>query len=138
MGGVIFFPLWTLEDGSNIIRLFPLHCTVISNNETVTQYFPYSVCAILSITSCTLAIIEITKFENRMLQLKLGALNSLVTTIAIVLSTYFIINLIEKYNSGGQYGIAVWIMVVALLGNMIAGRLIRRDEKLVNESERLR
>jgi hypothetical protein len=38
----------------------------------------------------------------------------------------------------GQYGFGFYAMVVSLLANMIANRLVRKDEMLVQSSNRMR
>ncbi|NJN43252.1 MAG: DUF4293 domain-containing protein [Flammeovirgaceae bacterium] len=38
----------------------------------------------------------------------------------------------------GEYGLAFWLPAVAMVSNLIANRFIRKDEKLVRDSERIR
>ncbi|NJN43253.1 MAG: DUF4293 domain-containing protein, partial [Flammeovirgaceae bacterium] len=50
--------------------------------------YPFAITALLAIAAATLAIIEIRRFDNRMLQIKLGTLNSLFmagTLVAMVI-----------------------------------------------------
>ncbi|MEJ0055447.1 MAG: DUF4293 family protein [Bacteroidota bacterium] len=49
----IFFPVWTVVDGSAEKMLFPLHYTVKSGDVRDALYFPYSLCAILAIAAAT-------------------------------------------------------------------------------------
>jgi hypothetical protein len=134
----IFFPVWTVVDGSSQKMLFPLHYTVKSGDVRDALYFPYSVCAILLIAAATIAVIEIGKFENRLLQLKLAALNSLLMAGAIGSSVYFATRLIKANQLAGEYGLGLWLPAVAMISNMIANRFIRKDEKLVRDSDRIR
>ena len=134
----IFLPIWTNRDASGDTHvLYALHYTVIQNEERTTLYFPYSLTAIFAIASATVAFVEIGKYKNRMLQMKMGALNSLFLVATIGLALYFASQLFKIYPTG-QYGLGMWLPGVAVLCNLFANRFIRRDEKLVRDSDRLR
>jgi glucan phosphoethanolaminetransferase (alkaline phosphatase superfamily) len=134
----IFLPIWTNQDaGGKTHVLYALHYTVIENDDRVTTYMPYSFTAIFAIASATLAFIEIGKYKNRMLQMKLGALNSLFLVATIGAALYFASQLIKAHQDG-QYGLGMWLPGMAVLCNLLANRFIRRDEKLVRDSDRLR
>jgi hypothetical protein len=83
-------------------------------------------------------VMEIGKFENRLLQLKLGALNSILMAATIGSGVYFATRLIRTNQLAGDYGLGLWLPAVAMISNVIANRFIRRDEKLVRDSDRLR
>lgn len=135
---MIFFPAWTAMDNGVEKMLYPLHYTVKENGIRNTTYFPYALSAILAVAAATMAVIEIGKFENRMLQIKLGALNSLVMAGSLGVVVYYATTLIKSNQLAGNYGMALWLPAVAMVSNMIANRFIRRDEKLVRDSERIR
>src|SRR4051812_14723876 len=74
----IFIPIWVYQDlAGDKHELYALHYTIKHEAQRNTQYFPYSLTAILSIAAATIAFISLRSFKNRMLQMKLGALNSL-------------------------------------------------------------
>jgi hypothetical protein len=134
----IFFPLWVYQDPSGQTHeLYPFHYSIKQNGEPVIQYFPYTTTAILIIAAATLAFIEIGKYRNRMLQMKLGALNSLFMAGAIAFAVYFSNQLFNKFH-GGVYGLGLWLPGIAVICNLLSNRFIRRDEKLVRDSGRLR
>lgn len=134
----IFYPLWTFQNTSGQIHeLYPLHYTVKENGERTTQYFPYSVTAMLMAAALTLTLIEIGKYRNRLLQMKLGALNSLFMLGVVGSSVYFSNHFFKEFH-GGAYGLGLWLPGVAVICNLIANRFIRKDEKLVRDSGRLR
>jgi hypothetical protein len=134
----IFLPIWTNKDASGKTHvLYALHYTAIENDTRITSYMPYSLTAIFAVASVTIAFIEIGKFKNRMLQMKLGALNSLFLVATIGSGLYFASQMMKTYQ-GGQYGLGMWLPGVAVLCNLLSNRFIRRDEKLVRDSERLR
>lgn len=134
-----FFPIWMHETIGQSHRLFALHYSIIgqSGEMITTEYFPYSITAMLAVASITLAIIEIGKYRNRILQMKLGALNSLFLAGTIAAAFIFSNNLTEEFQ-GGQFGLGLWLPGVAVLSNLLANRFIRKDEKLVRDSNRLR
>jgi len=134
----IFLPIWVTNetDGDRHV-LYAMHYSIIENGNQSTIYFPYSLTAVFAIASITVALIEIGKFKNRMLQMKLGALNSLFLVGTIGCAVYFASDLMKAFQ-GGDYGLGLWLPGVAVLANLLANRFIRKDEKLVRDSERLR
>jgi len=135
----ILFPIWSHETIGQTHKLFALHYSIIgqSGEMITTQYMPYSLTAIAAIASITISIIEIGKYKDRMLQMKLGALNSLLLA-GTVASAFIFSNQLAKEFQGGQLGLGLWLPGVAVICNLLANRFIRRDEKLVRDSNRLR
>jgi hypothetical protein len=134
----IFFPVWVGTDNEVEKLLFPLHYTIKSGDARNTIYFPYCLSAILAMAAATVAVIEIGKFEDRLLQLKLAALNSLLMAGTIGAAVYFATRLIKTNQLPGEYGLGMYLPAAAMVSNMIANRFIRKDEKLVRDSERIR
>ena len=131
----LVLPIWTVEINGepNVLTSF----YYLKGNSY--QYNPYSLTAILAIASATLSFIEITKFKNRLTQLKIGALNSLFLAGTIGSAFYFASQLIKALAGGaGHYGLGMWLPGIAVLCNLLANRFIRKDEKLVRDSDRLR
>jgi glucan phosphoethanolaminetransferase (alkaline phosphatase superfamily) len=134
----IFLPIWSYQDATGKSHvLYALHYTVVENDDRLTSYLPYSITAIFAMASATIAFIEIGKYKNRMLQMKLGALNSLFLVATIGSALYFASQML-KTNQGGEYGFGIWLPGIAVLCNLLSNRFIRKDEKLVRDSERLR
>jgi type II secretory pathway component PulF len=130
----LVLPIWTMEINgeANVLTAF-----YYLKGDSY-HYNPYSLTAILAIAAATLAVTEITKYRNRLTQMKLGALNSLFLMGTIGSAAYFATQLIKTLESGGQYGFGLWLPCVAVVCNLLANRFIRKDEKLVRDSERLR
>jgi len=138
MVGLIFMPIWVFQpDTENSHMLFALHYTEKANGVANTLYMPYAITAMLAMAAAAIAFISIRKFKNRVLQMKLGALNSLLMLGAMVSIVVFVMDL-AKSHSGGQYGSGFWMIAMGVAANFLANRFIRRDEKLVRDSERLR
>lgn len=134
----IFLPIWVYQDGSGKAHeLYALHYSVTNNGVKATTYFPYCLTAILLMAAATLAFIEIQKFKDRLLQIKLGALNSIFLAGGLGSGVYFATTLLKTFQ-GGVYGLGLWLPAVAVVCNWVAMRFIKRDEKLVRDSDRLR
>jgi hypothetical protein len=137
-----FFPLWTSvgEDGQILNQLFTLRLDQLSTEtgELVQIYFPYSIVATMAVASATIALFEITKFNNRLLQMKMGALNSIFMAATMGVGVYYATDLIKLLNVSGKYGIALFLPAAAMICNVLANRFIRRDDRLVKSVDRIR
>ena len=126
-------PIWSIRTDVNETVLTPFYLL----RDTSYQYFPFTLTAILSVASITLAATSIMRYRNRILQIKLGALNSLVLVGVVGSSVYFATQLISEFHGGG-YGLGMYLPLIAVLCNLAANFFIRKDERLVRSSERLR
>jgi hypothetical protein len=104
---------------------------------------PYAITGILALIAAIIAIFEIFKFKNRILQLKLGFLNSLIMASTIGLTFWFSSQgqkeWIHLSGALGQYMLPGFMLPAAgMLFNVIANRFIRKDENLVRSVDRLR
>ena len=95
--------------------------------------FPISIGAILS---ALIMLFSITRFKNRMLQIKLNALFSLIISATLV-GIFFYVRRFDPQFTGSPL-IGLILVVVAMFNNMISNRFIRKDEKLVKSMDRLR
>ncbi len=136
--GMIFFPVWEAKDETTRWVLYPLYYGVKTGEVNTIVYFPYCIIAILGIAAATVAAMAIGKFENRLLQLKLGALNSLLMAGCMCSAAYLAIKLIQANHLSGSYGVSLFFPAIAMVCNAIANRFIRKDENLVKDSDRLR
>jgi len=134
----VFLPIWIYEDVTGKKHeLYALHYSVTDNGVKTSTYLPYSLTAMLIVAAATLAWIEITKYRDRMMQIKLGALNSVILAAALGCGVYFASDLVKTFQ-GGIYGLGLWLPGISVVFNWLAMRFIRRDEKLVRDSNRLR
>ena len=135
----LFFPLWKyVGDGGVRYELYPLHYSIINGEERSTAYFPYSITAVLMVAAATLAAQTIRRFDNRLTQMKLAALNTFVLMAVMGANVYFSFKLNEEFHYIGLSRGAMWTIFAGVACNWIAMRFIRRDEKIVRDSERLR
>ncbi len=96
--------------------------------------------AILAVLSAAVAFYSIFRYDNRLLQMKLGAFNSLLMGGSLGVAVYFSLQAekILEPMARGTYVDGFYLGVAALLLNSIANRFIRKDEKLVRSADRIR
>ncbi|MES2731156.1 MAG: DUF4293 domain-containing protein [Bacteroidota bacterium] len=97
--------------------------------------------AILAVLAAGVALYSIFQYRNRLLQIKLGALNSLVMAGLLGCMMYFSTQVGEKLLNAatqGKYDVGIYAVILALVCNMVANRFIRRDEQLVRSADRMR
>lgn len=134
-----FFPLWRYVDAAGIrYELYPLHYSVVEGEQKSTAYFPYSLTAVLMIAAATVAAQTIRRYDNRLTQMKLAAFNTLLLMGVMGCVVYFSSRLNEEFKYVGMSRGALWTIFAGVACNWLAMRFIRRDEKLVKDSERLR
>lgn len=134
----IFFPIWTGEANGEIHKLFPLHYSVYRDGVAAPKYFPYSITAILMMAAATIAFIELRRYDDRILQIKLGTLNSVVLMITMISAVLLANQMINANPTNWAYGYGLYIPFVGVTFNWLAVRMIRKDEKKVRDSDRIR
>ncbi|MTI21946.1 DUF4293 family protein [Fulvivirga sp. RKSG066] len=142
MGAHLLLPLWSFssEDSEVYYKLFSYYFESNPGTEEAssTVYFPFATVACLAVASIVVTIIEISKFKNRLLQMKLGALNSIFMAGTMGLGVYFATDLMEVKQVVGSYGPGLFLPGAAMILNVIANRFIRKDERLVRSVDRIR
>jgi hypothetical protein len=135
----LFLPIWMGGAPGVEYRLYPIYFMVKQNGQiTSSQYFPFSLTAILMVAAITVAIQEFRRFDNRLLQVKLGALNSLILAGIMICGFFFSNQVSGTYQVAWTYDLSLYLSFVAVVCNWIAMRFIKRDEKLVRDSDRIR
>lgn len=127
-------PIWQAQSGDLVIVLTPFY--LLKNS--VYSYLPYSITAVLAVAGITVAAIEMKRYDNRQLQIKLGALNSLILAFVMICAVWFTSELSSEYATEFKYGLGLYLTFVAVMANWLAVRFIRRDERIVKDSDRLR
>ncbi|WP_420317472.1 DUF4293 domain-containing protein [Ekhidna sp.] len=85
-------------------------------------------------------LFSITRYKNRMTQVKLNALFSLITA-GVLVGTYVYINKANQLfdpQVQGTFLIGFYLPIVGMLNNFLANRFIRKDEALVRSADRIR
>ena len=140
-----FFPVWqkiSLNDETNSIEIIVtgyISSVDFNNGDTSILYDNFIISGLV-IISCIVAAFSIFSYKNRLNQIKLGALNSFLTSVLIIYFLYDIfyneqyINIKDKIS----FLISFYLIFLAIFFNFLANRFIRKDELLVRESERIR
>lgn len=129
----LVMPLWEARAGEEIIVLTPFY--LVRGGQYF--YYPYALTASLSVAALTLIFLTIRRYDNRMVQMKLGLFNTLILTGIMVCIVVFVIQLQNQYPVA-RNGYGMYSVFAAVVCNWLAVRFIRRDEKLVRDSDRLR
>jgi CDP-diglyceride synthetase len=136
----IFFPIWSSADEAAGItyRLYPIYFMKKQQGQLVSTYMPFCLVATLMVAAATIALMELRRFTNRMLQVKLGVLNSFILMLIMILSVVFSNQMASTYHFPWTYDYSLYLTFVAVACNWLAIRFIKRDEKLVRDSDRIR
>jgi hypothetical protein len=137
----IFFPIWSSADVAAGItyRLYPIYFMTKQNGAiTSSIYFPYCITASLMVAAATISFMELRRFDNRMLQVKLGTLNALLLAIIMILCIVFSNEMAKAYHFLWKYDYSLYLTFTAVACNWLAIRFIKRDEKIVRDSDRIR
>ena len=144
----LFFPLWQKMDTENseVATITSLEVTHMkfadgdqSSDEVLYSKSIFYV-AVLSLLSVAASLFSIFQYRNRLRQIQLGALNSLLIGVPMFIVVYNSLDAENLIVTGfrGSFTWAFYLFPVCLILNSLANRLIRRDEKLVRDSQRLR
>jgi hypothetical protein len=137
----LFFPVIGVEEGT-VYRLYPIYLMIktpgASGTVTASLYFPFCAASILIVAALLMAVQEIRRYDNRMLQVRLGTLNSLFLAGIMVCDVVFSNRVMKEYPGPWKYDYSLYLTFVAVLFNWLAIRFIRKDEKMVRDSDRIR
>ena len=91
-----------------------------------------------SIIGAILSLVALGFYKNRPLQLRICDFNFLVIGGSFFLAIYYVSKYLEPLpGPEGRYDLGAYALVVAMAGNLLARFFIRKDEKLVRDSDRL-
>jgi len=135
----LLVPVWVSAGEGIEYRLYPIYFMVKQNGQiTTSQYFPFCITAMLMVAAVTIAITEFRRYDNRLLQVRLGTLNSLILAGVMICDVLFSNQMIKAYPIPWKFDFSLYLTFVAVACNWLAIRFIRKDEKMVRDSDRLR
>lgn len=149
MGLMLAFDIWQKADitQGEVVELDAYYLTHFQMEEA-TDATPVNVIeqqtgwyiAILASLSAIVAIYSIFRYDNRLTQIKLAALNSLLIGGTFVAAMWLRYEGQEMLVTGaeGEYLTGFYLPIAALAFNMLANRFIRKDEALVRSADRFR
>ncbi|MFT4032796.1 MAG: DUF4293 domain-containing protein, partial [Siphonobacter sp.] len=136
MGLYLGFPVWqkSISTQSATLNAFSLRYTIGDKvvEETNTIYL-----AVLAIISGGLALYSIFQFRNRVQQMILNLINTLVMVALLGGSTYLGHikgNTLFLTEVQGTFKLSFYVIAIALISNVAANRFIRWDEKKVKDA----
>lgn len=141
MIALLFSPIWS-EDGKvaqEKMQFNTLALSKISNGqEEVQQNTIYM--SIIAFLVAGLAGYEIFSYKYRLRQRMLGGINSLIMILLIGIAFYITYTADQSYqpDQQGKYQIGFFLIMIAIVLNILANRFIMRDEKLVRSADRMR
>lgn len=150
MLALLFVPIWEKTDPETgyelVLTAFslapqapaapiadPLGQPVVSRNATLI--------GALAVLAALIALYEIFQYRNRLRQLQLGLLNSLVLAGVLGTCVYFSTFVGEDLvapTQRGSFQAGFYLPILAMALNLLANRFIKRDEDLVRSMDRLR
>ena len=146
MSLVLYFPIWAENNAEGTEQMvltafkadqvaLPYNSTVVPINSSSTIYI-----AILAGLASLVAIYGVFQFKNRLTQMKLGALNSLLMAGTLGLAYYNIYQFESSFSpqTQGAFLMGFFLPAIAMIFNMASNRFIRKDEKLVKSVDRIR
>jgi hypothetical protein len=142
MGVALFSPIWE-KAGVTPADMAHLSAFQLTVQKGITSFVtPLWYLVALLVGVATLSVYAIFQYKNRLLQTGLCAGNALLLTVTMGIILYnTILSTSKTYGNpadNGTFQTGFFAIVAALLFNALANRFIRRDEKLVRESNRLR
>ena len=140
---VVALPIWDKTDTQNMqnmhLNAFSLTYTqgnkIVEANSATAIYI-----AILAIVVFAISVFSIFSFKNRILQMKLGMANSMTMLVLMVVNVLTIYKAEKIFNETqkGDFSFGFWAIVAGILFNIAANFFIRKDQKLVESSNRMR
>ncbi|WP_020598173.1 DUF4293 domain-containing protein [Spirosoma panaciterrae] len=141
MGTALATPLWE-KSGTKSPEMAHLSALQYTQQQGVTTYADTVwYLALLIALVGVVSLYAIFQYRNRLTQTALCAVNALMLTAIMGIILYRTLYLGKLYGNPADQGdflIGFYAIIAALVFNALANRFIRRDEKLVRDSDRLR
>jgi glucan phosphoethanolaminetransferase (alkaline phosphatase superfamily) len=141
MGAFVSFPVWTKVAASGEQAILEATKLTHQINSVQSEVQPLYYLIALAVLVAGVSAYAIISFKNRVLQSALCAVNSILLTVMMGLVIYFSFYKTAKLfepELPGKYEIGFYGLVAAMLANVFANRFIRKDERMVQKSNRLR
>ena len=105
-----------------------------------TTQFPYACIGWFSLLAVGMATYALFRYDDRVMQIKLGTLNALVMSMLLGYILYVTTKQDEylPLEGPGKYQLGFLLLVVASASNVLANRYLRKDEKRVRAADRIR
>ena len=149
MGWFCFTKIWVKvnDKTADEIIFTPVSLTFINASVNDSQLSNLSIVStstlhilVLAAIISVLAVVSLASFSNRVRQMKLGFLNTLLIVILFALMFYQIMEAdkLLAHPVYGEYRMGFFLPLFALGFNILANFYIKRDEDLVRSADRIR
>lgn len=142
MGAYVSLPVWEKfsADGAQSVSLNAVRFTK-QLNATQSEVDSVLYLAVIAGIIGVVAAYAITKYKNRVAQSGLCAINSILMTVLLgstLYQTWYKGGMLFEQQDPGNYQYGFFGLIMAMVANLMANRFIRRDERMVKESNRFR
>ena len=146
MVGMTFFPLWQKADleTSRLVTMnaFEIRFEQQAGDGSMELLGTQSVLLISigAFVAAGIMLFSIFQYKNRMTQVKLNALFSLLSAATVVGIVFYSLkgNSLIVPDQQGAYLMGFYLPFAAMINNFLANRFIRKDEALVRSADRIR
>ncbi|NDU93402.1 DUF4293 domain-containing protein [Spirosoma terrae] len=141
MGVALSTPIWE-KAGLKSPEMAHLTAIQYSQQQGITNYVTsvWYLGLLLALVGLS-SLYAIFQYRNRLTQTALCAVNALMLTAIMGIILYNTLYKGKEYGNPadqGEFQLGFYAIIGALICNALANRFIRRDEKLVKDSDRLR
>lgn len=141
MGVALANPLWE-KAGTTSPEMAHLNALQYSQQQGLTTFVtPMWYLGLLLALVALSSLYALFQYRNRLTQTALCAVNALMLTAIMGIVLYRTLYAGKEYGNPadqGEFLLGFYAIIAALVFNALANRFIRRDEKLVRGSDRLR
>jgi uncharacterized membrane protein len=135
----IFTPIWQKATEKGVLTIGSISYGIAEASGAHSGGWTL-IAAILAFVSICLSFVSIFAYKSRMRQLKINLVNIVVILGVLGANYFFYFRLqgIFEPEVKGTFGLGFFLPLIALLMMNVSNHLIRRDEKLVRDADRLR
>lgn len=130
-------PIWTQAEA---FHLSAWQLQEVHSASMLLHRMPYVLIGVCCWLAAIVALYELFRYDSRGLQLQLGTLNNLLVLVILISILYLTrqqtIQLSE--STPGKYQLGFYLLILALMSNLLANHFIKKDEKLVRSADRMR
>lgn len=142
----LFLPMWAKFDAEAMevatLNAYQLVYSTVDSagNETIMAVTDTYIISALAVLGAAIALFSIFQFKNRLRQIQLGALNSLIMGGCLGMTYYYSTkgDQLLAPETIGNFQTGFYIIAAALLFNSLANRFIKKDDRLVKSADRIR
>lgn len=144
MAAYLFLPFWIKTDPSTgdqvVFTAWFLKEASASGPGPAYHFFPYILGGIFAVITMVTSGFEIFRYKNRLTQIKLGMVNSILMSLILFFSAWLAIHAQKNLLPGalGAFKPGLFAPVFSMLFNALANRFIKKDEDLVRSADRIR